>query len=416
MTGRPFAGRHVLAELIGVNPQWLSDEPTMQAALIAALSESGATVLQTVVHRIEQRGLTVLAVLAESHASVHTWPQHGSAFVDVFTCGDAVDPELAAELLARRLGAVELRRESVTRPTAGPARKVSEPLSPGIHRIWDVDEVLWSARTAHQDVLIGRTVHGVTLFCDRERYSSEARQLAYHEALMVPALLLAWRVQDVLVIGSPEGVISQLAIAAGARRVDHVNIDVECVRACARLLPYGYTDHELVDAEQAAGRGEGPVAVHYADGWQYLTDTDRRYDVVVIDRPGKRQDGQRAQCLNKAAGLNKAAAVLTPGGVVVGQAGCPTLWPDDTLLSSVRCYQEVFPSVVYYDSGEHERAFLTGCSTIVANPVRQMTKRLGSLPYRPVSIDADTLRRGAVLPMGVRRALESSPGAKRIVR
>jgi spermidine synthase len=404
---KPFTGRHVLAELTGVDPAVLDDEERVREALVAALTRAGASVLHTSAHRFDPRGLTVLAMLSESHASVHTWPEHGSAFVDVFTCGEAADPERASDLLAARLGAALVRRRTVDR---GTTVQVSEPLSPGLRRVWDVEEVIWAGRTAFQDVLIGRTAHGVTLFCDDERQSSEASQLVYHEALLVPALLLARRIEQVLVIGSSEGVATALAVAAGARRVDHVDIDAECVRLCARHLPYGYTEDDLAAAE----RGDGPVRVHYTDGWEFLEaagaasaagTTDRRYDVVVIDLPDERPEDVNAQH-NRLYGvefLRLASAVLTPGGVLTGQAGCPSMWRNDTLRTSLARYREVFPTVVHYGSDEHEWSFLTGARELIADPVERITGQLDTLTYRPESIDADALRRGAVLPASLRR-------------
>ncbi|WP_342670900.1 spermidine synthase [Pseudonocardia acaciae] len=277
---------------------------------------------------------------------------------------------------------------------------VREPLSAGLHRVWDVTEPLWSGRTEYQDVLIGRTAHGVTLFCDDERQSAETSQLVYHEALLVPALLLAPAVEQVLVIGSSEGVASEIAVAAGARRVDHVDIDTECVRACARWLPYGYTPEAL----HAAENGDGPVRVHYADGWSFLAETDRRYDVVVIDLPDERPDDPAAQH-NRLYGvefLRRAAGVLSDGGVLVGQAGCATLWRNDTLLRSAERFGAVFPTVVHYGSDEHEWSFLTGSRRAVPEPVLRMTDRLATLPYRPATLDAEALRRGAVLPHSAR--------------
>lgn len=399
MTAIDFAGRHVLAELGGIKPDRLDDEPGLRVALTGSLTEAGATVLNVVAHQFSPRGLTVLAMLAESHASVHTWPERGSAFVDVFTCGSSADPELAVALLAKRLGAERVSREMVHRGSA--ATRVTEPLSAGLRRVWNVSEVLWSGRTAYQDMLIGRTAHGVTLFCDGERQSAADSQLVYHEALLVPALLLADQVRDVLVIGSSEGVVSELAVAAGARRVDHVDIDAECVRACSRWLPYGYSTSALAAAE----RRDGPVRVHYTDGWSFLAETDRCYDVVVVDLPDERPEDAAAQH-NRLYGvefLRRAAEVLTAGGVLVGQAGCATLWRNQTLLRSVDRFDAVFRTVVHYGSDEHEWSFLTGSPAHIADPVGRMTQRLATLPYRPATLDAAALRRGVVLPHAVRR-------------
>ncbi|MEK0076795.1 hypothetical protein WKG97_18580, partial [Bordetella pertussis] len=72
--------------------------------------------------------------------------------------------------------------------------------------------------------------------------------------------VLAEKLDRVLIIGSGEGVASQMSVAAGATLVDHVDIDQREVELCARHLPYGYTPEELA----AAVAGEGPVHVHYA--------------------------------------------------------------------------------------------------------------------------------------------------------
>ncbi len=398
----PFAGRHVLAELCGVAPVLLDDEAALRRVMCTALEQAGATVLQVIAHRFAPQGVTVLALLAESHASLHSWPEHGSAFVDVFTCGDTADPEQAVRLIADGLGATVVRRDTVRRGAGAPVR---EPLAPGLTRIWDVDEVLWQGDTAVQHVLVARTAHGVTLFCDDERQSSEASQLVYHEALMVPALLLARRCDDVLIIGSSEGVACQIAAQAGARRVDHVDIDAECVRRCAHLLPYGYDVDELHRAEA----GDGVVHVHYADGWEFLADRDRdgrRYDLVVVDLPDEWTDGGVPAQHNRLYGaefLGRASSVLSAGGVLAGQAGCATLWRNETLLRSFARFDAVFATVVPYGSDEHEWTFLVGSPTPLRDPVEQMVRGLAALPYRPVSMDADALRRGAVAPHALRR-------------
>ena len=129
--------------------------------------------------------------------------------------------------------------------------QIVEPMGEGLTRVWDVSEVVLDMRTDYQHVVIGRTSQGLSLFCDSERQSTEASQLVYHEALMVPPMLLADTVERVLIIGSSEGVASQLAIAYGAELVDHVDIDAETVRACAQHLPYGYTPEELTEADVA---------------------------------------------------------------------------------------------------------------------------------------------------------------------
>lgn len=110
-----FSGRHVLAELHGVDPGVLDDPVRLGELLTAAVTEAGATVCDVVAKQFEPQGVTVVAVLAESHATVHTYPELGALFVDVFTCGEQADPEHAVRLLARSLDAGSVQLSTIRR-------------------------------------------------------------------------------------------------------------------------------------------------------------------------------------------------------------------------------------------------------------------------------------------------------------
>ncbi|GHD67655.1 adenosylmethionine decarboxylase [Jeongeupia chitinilytica] len=93
-------GQHLLADLHGVVPALLSDATRVESALREAARAAGATVLFGHVHPFgDGLGVTGVLLLMESHISIHTWPEHGFAAVDVFMCGDA-RPELALASLA----------------------------------------------------------------------------------------------------------------------------------------------------------------------------------------------------------------------------------------------------------------------------------------------------------------------------
>ncbi|GEL21308.1 hypothetical protein PSU4_02620 [Pseudonocardia sulfidoxydans NBRC 16205] len=384
-------GRHVLADLEDVDAAVLDDVAGLRAALADALTGAGATVRQLVAEAFEPHGVTVVALLAESHASVHTWPEHGRALVDVFTCGDAADPHRAVALLAGALGAT--LREVRTEPRGGEPGRVVEPISPGLTRTWALGRIHHRESTEFQDILIADTAHGVTLFCDDERQSAESTQLIYHEALFVPAALSARRRERVLVVGSSEGVVSELAVACGATLVDHVDVDDAAVRACAAHLPYGYTPETLAAAE----RGDGPVRVHYADGLRWVRGDGPRYDVIVVDLPDERPDDAENQ-LNRLYThrfLADCRARLTDGGVVVSQAGSAAAWRDATLRAAWDRFHDVFAQVRYVGSDEHEWSFLIGGEDLA-------DLDLAVLPYAPVSIDADFLRARTVAPATLR--------------
>src|SRR5207249_4542500 len=104
---------------------------------------------------------------------------------------------------------------------------------PGLTRHWDVYETLYKTRSQFQEIEIVSTAQGMSLFCISERQSTELSQKVYHEGQFLPAVLLAERLTNVLIIGSSEGVVSQMARACGAHRIIHVDIDRQCVEACA---------------------------------------------------------------------------------------------------------------------------------------------------------------------------------------
>lgn len=400
-----FSGRHVLAEMRGVDPALLNDADFLSGAVRSAVTRVGATVCEVVSHRFEPNGVTVVALLAESHASVHTYPEFGALFADVFTCGERADPERAVRLLAEALGCDRVLLSTVDRGRGG---AVSERLGAGLSRRWEISDVLFEAHTGFQNLLIARTGEGVALFCDDERQSTEASQLIYHEALLVPAMLLAERTRRVLIIGSSEGVLSRIAADEGAE-VDHVDIDRVAVRACAEHLPYGYTPETL----KAAERGQGPIRVHYQDGWEFVAGSDGGYDLVLIDLPdedpaaAEQSPGKSPEPhdrLYSTGFLRRCAGLLTPEGVVASQAGCAVKGRNDTLIRAWQRFGEVFGTTVYYGSDEHVWSFLSGRLDEVADPVAVMTERLGKLRYRPETIDAEALRGNTVPPLGIRSA------------
>ncbi|MEU1980284.1 adenosylmethionine decarboxylase [Nocardia sp. NPDC019395] len=111
-----FTGRHVLAEFGGVDSALCDDIDRLQAALREALTAAGVTICEMVGKQFEPHGVTVLALLAESHASLHTYPETGDIFVDVFTCGSAADNAgTVAELLRTALAPRYVRISTVRR-------------------------------------------------------------------------------------------------------------------------------------------------------------------------------------------------------------------------------------------------------------------------------------------------------------
>ena len=108
-------GTHLLVEFHDCNPDALNDVAGIETSMRAAASAAGATVVQSSFHKFGPHGVSGVLVLAESHLSVHTWPEHGYASADIYTCGTTCQPELAPLSLQVALAAGSLQILQVQR-------------------------------------------------------------------------------------------------------------------------------------------------------------------------------------------------------------------------------------------------------------------------------------------------------------
>ena len=100
-----FEGNHLLLELYGCNREKLNDELYLRCQLSSAAKLAKASVLHIVSNKFEPFGVTAIALLAESHLSIHTWPESQYSAIDIFTCGRNMKPKLASQFLIENLEA-----------------------------------------------------------------------------------------------------------------------------------------------------------------------------------------------------------------------------------------------------------------------------------------------------------------------
>ena len=99
--------KHLLLELYRCDCEKLNDESFLRCILNRAAKLANATVLNLISNKFEPQGVTAIALLAESHISIHTWPESNYSAVDIFTCGQNMMPELASQYLIDSLMAKE---------------------------------------------------------------------------------------------------------------------------------------------------------------------------------------------------------------------------------------------------------------------------------------------------------------------
>ena len=99
--------KHLLLELYRCDYEKLNDESFLRCTLNRAAKLANATVLNLISNKFEPQGVTAIALLAESHISIHTWPESNYSAADIFTCGQNMLPELASQYLIEALKAEE---------------------------------------------------------------------------------------------------------------------------------------------------------------------------------------------------------------------------------------------------------------------------------------------------------------------
>ncbi|HIB76370.1 MAG TPA: adenosylmethionine decarboxylase [Flavobacteriales bacterium] len=124
-------GRHLIAEFYKCNADTLNDRELIEKLMSQAAVEMGATIVGVTFHHFSPQGVSGSVVIAESHLSIHTWPESGYVAVDIFTCG-GLNPRHGFQLLGAGLEAQSARFQEIVRGLPEDTANLSElhPLMP----------------------------------------------------------------------------------------------------------------------------------------------------------------------------------------------------------------------------------------------------------------------------------------------
>lgn len=123
-------GIHLLIELKDCNPEILKDLEKVRSALVTAAKKAKATIIDLSFREFQPFGISGIVVIAESHLTIHTWPEYNYAAVDIFTCGDHIKSEVAASYIIKELESknpsiVEMKRGLLSHKNEKLPHKVS---------------------------------------------------------------------------------------------------------------------------------------------------------------------------------------------------------------------------------------------------------------------------------------------------
>lgn len=329
-------GRHILVEFYGGSAEILNDVLLIEASMLNAAQESGATIITSQFHRFPPIGVSGFIVLQESHFAIHTWPEYGYAALDLFTCGFAVNPWIAYDLLKKAFEAnhgstLELNRGEVhLLGTADTTFPLSEDRATAQYQDLQEKRSAWFTErydntalsirhkggwvfretSAYQTVEVLDTFeYGNMLVLNNQVVCSEKGEVAYHE-MMVHVPLLDHPARNILVIGGGHGgSVREIFRHPQVQQVTLVERDEVVIRAAKAHLP-----------SASAALDHANLQLEMGEGMDYLVQTrDATYDLIVIDVP---RSGTPSMLFSPAF-YEQAYRVLKLGGVMVAPSQSP---------------------------------------------------------------------------------------------
>jgi len=110
-----FQGIHFLASYSQCEPEALTNVEQLKSTLFEAVTASGATIIDSAAYLFPPSGLTMVFLLSESHMSIHTYPEHGACFIDLFTCGSKCSSEKFDQVLRSYLKPKQVNAKTLLR-------------------------------------------------------------------------------------------------------------------------------------------------------------------------------------------------------------------------------------------------------------------------------------------------------------
>ena len=118
-------GRHILVEFYNCNEEKMRDSAFVEKAMNEAAVTANATIVNSVFHHFNPYGVSGAVIISESHLAIHTWPEYGYAAVDVFTCGENINPWVAFDHLEKEFEAEKSESTEIPRGMVEKIRKFS---------------------------------------------------------------------------------------------------------------------------------------------------------------------------------------------------------------------------------------------------------------------------------------------------
>ena len=297
-------GEHVTLDIIGTKKEY---EPSFFEGLVHKIADKAkVTVLNIAKYKFEPQGFTLVALLAESHMSFHTYPEKGIISFDFYTCG-IISPTVALDILKKEIDHKRIVKKEISRDTISYYHDITS--TKGLQKNYLVKEVLedFTSKVGQHIEILDLVEYGKSLFIDSDLQVAESDEHIYSGTFVNSALKLNKSKDRAAIIGGGDGGVARECISRGFGFIDWYELDPEVVEVCKKHI--GSIGKNATE--------KNSVKCLWGDAFESIKKVeDDSYDKIFIDL----NDDQF--CIDLAAkNMDSLVRILKRDGVITAQVG-----------------------------------------------------------------------------------------------
>ena len=298
-------GEHITIDIIGTIDQ--EYDPSLFENIINKIAKvANVTVLKISKYKFEPQGFTILALLAESHMSFHTFPEKGIIIFDFFTCAN-ISPSVAVNIIKKEFKHKRIVKKKFNRDTKSLYHDIYS--SPGLQKSYIVNDVLedFRSKVGQHIEILDLEQFGKSLFIDSEIQVATSDEHLYSSTFVNAGLKLNNDKDKAAIIGGGDGGVARECISKGFNFIDWYELDPEVVEVCNKHL--GKIGNKVNE--------KNSIKCIWGDAFESIKSVeDDKYDKIFVDL----NDDQF--CIDLAAkNMDSLIRILKPNGVITAQVG-----------------------------------------------------------------------------------------------
>ena len=303
-------GEHVTIDIIGTKKEY---SPSFLEKIVYKIAKKArVTVLEISRHKFEPQGFTLVALLAESHMSFHTFPEKNIISFDFFTCGK-VSPVVALDIIKKEIQHKRIVKKEFNRDTISLYHDIYS--SAGLQKSYVVNNVLedFTSKVGQHIEILDLEQFGKSLFIDNEIQVATSDEHLYSSTFVNSGLKLNKDKEKAAIIGGGDGGVARECISKGFNFIDWYELDPEVVEVCNKHL--GKIGNKVTE--------KNSVKCIWGDAFESIKKVeDDKYDKIFVDL----NDDQF--CIDLAAkNMDSLVRILKPNGVITAQVGSQDIKP-----------------------------------------------------------------------------------------